>query len=181
MKNYPRLRLKLVEEKTEILIEQLKIGKIDAAFLALPIKEDGLESHYLFEEEFLLAVAKTNSWAAKKRITRAQLKNHDLLLLEEGHCLRDQALEFCTRTGAGEFPDFRASSMETLQQMVAADIGMTLIPKMASRKEGAVAYIPFEKPKPSRTIGLIWRRSSVRKELLRDLHQRLAKSLPKLL
>ena len=177
MKAYPGLRLKLVEEKTEVLISRLNGADLDAAFLALPIKEEGLQAHYLMEEEFLLAVAKAHPWAKKKRVSRRELKNRDLLLLEEGHCLRDQALEFCGRVGAGEFPDFRASSMETLIQMVAADVGMTLIPKMAAKTGGPIAYIPFEGARPSRKIGIVWRKSSVRKNLLEDLKKRLASSL----
>lgn len=179
MKAYPKLRLILLEEKTEVLIEKLKEGRIDAAFLALPVLEEGLEHLFVFEEEFLLAVASKNSWAGRRQVTRTLLKGKDLLLLEEGHCLRDQALEFCSAIGMGEFPDFRASSLETLRQMVAADVGMTLIPKMAAAKGGAVSYVPFQSPKPSRKIGLFWRKTSVRKKLLKDLYETVSRILPK--
>lgn len=177
-KTFPGLKFILLEEKTEILIEQLTAGKIDAAFLALPVKENPLEHSLLFSEEFYLAVAKSQGWPTKK-VRRSQLKGKELLLLAEGHCLRDQALEFCSRIGASEYLDFRASSLETLRQMVAADVGITLIPKLALKKDPGILYLPFEKPKPSRKIGLFWRKSSVRKDLLKALRDDLKKILPK--
>ncbi len=176
-KDFPALKLILLEEKTEILIQQLEAGKIDAAFLALPVKEDSLDHSFLFNEEFYLAVAKSRGWDTKK-VRRSQLKGKELLLLAEGHCLRDQALEFCERIGASETLDFRASSLETLRQMVSVDVGMTLIPKLALKNDPDILYLPFEKPKPFRKIGLFWRKSSVRKALLKALRDDLKKILP---
>jgi len=179
MKKYPNLKLILKEEKTEVLIRRLEDGEIDTAFLALPVKEDFLEHRLLFEEEFFLATAKANRWPGKKTLKRGDLKGKNLLLLEEGHCLRDQALEFCSHVNVGEFPDFRASSMETLRQMVSANVGMTLIPKLAVRKNDGITYTAFSKPKPARKIGLYWRKSSIRKHLLQGLCDELHKLLPK--
>ncbi|MFH2203426.1 MAG: LysR substrate-binding domain-containing protein [Elusimicrobiota bacterium] len=179
MKKYPSLKLILREEKTDILIRRLEDGEIDAAFLALPVKEDFLEHRLLFEEEFFLATAKSNRWPDKKTLKRSDIKGKQLLLLEEGHCLRDQALEFCSHVNVSEFPDFRASSMETLRQMVAANVGMTLIPKLAMRKNDGITYTPFSKPKPARRIALYWRKSSIRKKLLDSLCDELQKLLPR--
>lgn len=176
-RTFPGLKFILLEEKTEILIQQLKAGEIDAAFLALPVKEEPLEHSFLFSEEFYLAVSKSHGWPTQK-VRRSQLKGKELLLLAEGHCLRDQALEFCTRIGASEYLDFRASSLETLRQMVAADVGITLIPKLALKNDPGILYLPFEKPKPFRKIGLFWRKSSVRKALLKALRDDLKKILP---
>ncbi len=177
-RTFPALKFILLEEKTEVLVRQLLAGTIDAAFLALPVKEEALEHSFLFDEEFYLAVAKSRGWDTKK-VRRSQLKGKELMLLAEGHCLRDQALEFCSRIGASEYLDFRASSLETLRQMVAADVGITLMPKLALKKDPNLLYLPFERHKPYRKIGLFWRKSSVRKDLLKALRDELKKILPK--
>lgn len=159
----PKLRLILSEEKTAILVEKLKHGELDAAFLALPIYDDQLEAQSLFEDIFYLAVSSGHPLASHQEIDLSVLSGHKLLLLEEGHCLRDQALEVCQRQGGGEEQDFRATGLETLRQMVKAGTGITLMPKIAiSQIESDIRYIPFKSP-PSRTIGLVWRKTSARK------------------
>ncbi|KZC34119.1 transcriptional regulator, partial [Rhodanobacter sp. FW510-R12] len=129
---FPRLELLLVEEKTEVVLRMLREGKLDAGILALPLHEDSLHSEFLFEEPFLLAVSDAHPLAQHQgQLKLGDLSSQNLLLLEDGHCLRDQALEVCHLTGAGEHSGFRATSLETLRQMVAANVGITLLPVTA--------------------------------------------------
>lgn len=166
-KAYPKLSFYLVEEQTAVLVEKLKQGKLDAAFLAAPIVERNFQHALLFEEEFLLAVAASHPLAKLKSIKPQHLDNKNLLLLEEGHCMRDQALAVCHRTHAVEMQNFRATSLETLRHMVSAGVGITLIPRLACHANDAVAYVPFHSPKPTRSIGFYWRTNTA-KQLLVD-------------
>ncbi|MFT3688707.1 LysR substrate-binding domain-containing protein [Paenirhodobacter sp.] len=161
---FPALELQLVEEKSERLIEKLRTGRLDAALLALPVAE-GYRVEELFEEPFLLAAPPAHPLAGRPMIALDDLRGQRLMLLEDGHCLRDQALSLCRRSGADETSGFRATSLETLRQMVAAGMGITLMPALATRgplaPEGNLCFVPFsDDPPPSRTIGLIWRPSS---------------------
>ncbi len=166
----PELRLILIEEKTDQLIAQLKLGKIDAALIALPIYDDFLIAEKLFDDEFKLAVAANNSLAKKQIIEPEDLANEQILLLDEGHCLRDQALQVCKLKGAEEQQDVRATGLETLRQMVRAETGITFMPQIAiSNAEIDIVYIPFTEPVPKRTIGLVWRKTSCRTELIKQL------------
>lgn len=165
----PELRLILIEQKTDELIAQLKQGKIDAALLALPIKEDFLICEKLFDDEFKLAIAIDNPLAKKTVISSEGLLNQQILLLDEGHCLRDQALQVCRLKGIEEQHDVRATGLETLRQMVRAGTGITFMPEIAIPKtETDICYIPFTPPAPKRSIGLVWRKTSVRTELMKQ-------------
>ncbi len=124
---FPRLELLLVEEKTEVVLRQLREGRLDAGILALPIHDDQLHTEFLFEEQFLLAVPENHALAKRATLKLDDLADESLLLLEEGHCLRDQALDVCQLAGANEKSGFRATSLETLRQMVAANVGITLV------------------------------------------------------
>lgn len=162
---FPRLELLLVEEKSETLLRLLHEGKLDACILALPLHEDSLHSELLFEEPFLLAASHLHPLAHKQgQLTLADLSKHNLLLLEDGHCLRDQALEVCHLAGAAERGGFRATSLETLRQMVAADVGITLLPVLAVKPPVAAVQhlhlIEFKGRPPSRRIAMAWRKSS---------------------
>jgi LysR family hydrogen peroxide-inducible transcriptional activator len=163
---FPRLELLLVEDKTEVLHQQLRDGRIDAAALALPLADDQLHEEFLFDEEFVLAVPSGHPLAASTgAVEPSVLDGQPVLLLEEGHCLRAQALSVCHLAGAIERSDFRATSLETLRQMVAAGVGITLLPRLAvltqvGRTDGLV-IVPFTTPAPQREIGMVWRRSSV--------------------
>ncbi|OQW72915.1 MAG: DNA-binding transcriptional regulator OxyR [Proteobacteria bacterium ST_bin11] len=168
-RDLPRIRLILVEEKTEQLLQQLKSGQMDCALLALPIYEDFLESQALFDDEFLLAVADSHPLACKSQVEQDDLDGEHLLLLDEGHCLRGHALQICQTVGADEEQDLRATSLETLRQMVHAGTGITFMPRIAVRDEPGIHYVPFAAPAPSRTIGLVWRKTSARGELIRRL------------
>jgi LysR family hydrogen peroxide-inducible transcriptional activator len=160
----PRLKLMLYEYQTAPLLEKLRAGDLDLGILALPVPMDGLESATLYDEPFTLAVPATHELAGQESARIGDLKGQTLLLLEDGHCLRDQALEVCSPAGVHESQDYRATSLETLRQMVAAGHGVTLLPGLATtghlgRMRG-IRLKPFVDPAPTRTIGAVWRKSS---------------------
>ena len=166
----PKLRLILSEEKTDSLLKKLKYGDVDAALLALPIHDDFLVSHKLFDDEFFLAVPPDHDLTQYDTVDQKILKKYRLLLLEEGHCLRDQALEVCQLHGIGEEQDFKATGLETLRQMVKAGTGITFMPKIAIKEnESGIEYVPFTPPAPTRTIGLVWRKTTARQEVMENL------------
>ena len=171
---FPRLELLLVEEKTETVLRLLREGKLDAGILALPLHEDSLHSEFLFEEPFLLAVSVDHPLAHRQgQLKLADLSKQNLLLLEDGHCLRDQALEVCHMAGAGEHSGFRATSLETLRQMVAANVGITLLPVTAVKPPVApvenLHLSEFKGQPPSRRIAMVWRKSSAMDAFLQRL------------
>ena len=161
----PKLQLMLYEYQTASLLERTVRGELDLAILALPADTKGLVTRSLFAEAFLVAMPEHHRLTAKKRVKASDLSGEKLLLLEEGHCLRDQALDVCARAGIEE-QDFRATSLETLRQMVAAGLGLTLLPRLAAEGPFASArglvVRPFAPPSPNRVIGAAWRRSSSR-------------------
>jgi LysR family hydrogen peroxide-inducible transcriptional activator len=165
-KAVPQLSLMLYEYQTEALLKRLRDGEIDLGIMALPVLQDGLESRELYEEAFTVALPTHHPLTAKSAIKVADLKGQTLLLLEDGHCLRDQALEVCSRVEVREAEDFRATSLETLRQMVVAGLGVTLLPEMAVESpygsQRGLSIRQFVNPKPSRTVGAVWRKSSTR-------------------
>lgn len=171
---FPKLELLLVEEKSEVIVRLLREGKLDAGILALPLHEDSLHVEFLFEEPFVLAVPLSHHLSNKHgQLKLADLSNESLLLLEDGHCLRDQALEVCHMAGAGERNGFRATSLETLRQMVSADVGITLLPTLAVKppvaQSGNLHLIEFKAPAPSRRVAMVWRKSSAMDSFLSRL------------
>jgi LysR family hydrogen peroxide-inducible transcriptional activator len=166
----PKLNLMLYEYQTTPLLERVRAGELDLAILALPAETEGLDTRALFAEAFVVAVPARHPLATRKRLRPADLDGEHLLLLEDGHCLRDQALEVCSTTGAVEDTDFRATSLETLRQMVAAGLGITLLPRLAA--EGAYAAarglttLPFAPPTPQRMVGAAWRPSTTRRQAI---------------
>jgi LysR family hydrogen peroxide-inducible transcriptional activator len=174
---YPELRLQLAEEKTEDILNMLDQGRLDAGLLALPVEEHGMEMEILFEEPFVTAMPASHPLTDKKVISLRDLEGEELLLLEEGHCLREHALAVCALAGAHERLDFHATSMETLRQMVAANAGVTLMPVLSVKppipSTNNIALRPFESPAPSRTIALVWRSSSPLGGFLRKLAESL--------
>jgi len=170
---FPRLELLLVEEKTEAILHRLRDGKLDAAILALPLHEDWLETEFLFEEPFLLAVPEGHPLATHRNLQLSDLGDQHLLLLEEGHCLRDQALEVCHLAGAGEKEGFRATSLETLRQMVAAGVGVTLLPMLAVKPPVSpsenIRLLAFKDPPPARRMAMVWRKTSAMGAFLHTL------------
>lgn len=183
--DYPEMTLQLTEEKTDTILAMLRKGDLDAGVLALPINGEGLSIETLFAEPFVVAVPDNHPLAEKPAIEMTDLAHTELLLLEEGHCLRDHALEVCAMAGARERVDFHATSMETLRQMVAAEVGVTLMPLMAVKPPIArtlnVTIRPFAEPVPSRTLALVWRSSSALSGFLPELAGRLKAIPPELL
>jgi LysR family hydrogen peroxide-inducible transcriptional activator len=161
---FPRLELLLVEEKTDVILQRLRDGRLDAGILALPLHDEQLRIEFLFDEPFVLAAPSSHPIAARGALQADDLRDADLLLLEEGHCLRDQALDVCRLAGAGEREGFRATSLETLRQMVAAGVGMTLLPVLAVQPpvppSSDIVLLPFAGDAPHRRIAMVWRRSS---------------------
>jgi len=166
-RSLPRLQLRLYEYQTAPMLEKLHAGELDVGILALPVELDGLESRELYREAFLVALPERHRLAAHETLRVADLKGEPLLLLEDGHCLRDQALEVCSRAGVREQQDFRATSLETLRQMVAAGAGVTLLPELAGRgayrSARGVVLRPFARPAPLRHVGAVWRKSTARR------------------
>jgi LysR family transcriptional regulator, hydrogen peroxide-inducible genes activator len=163
-KRLPRIELLLYEYQTGPMLEHLQAGDIDIGVLALPVQAPGMSERTLYEEPFVVAVPDGNPLGARKSLKAADLNDQTLLLLEDGHCLRDQALDVCSHSSAHEKQDFRATSLETLRQMVASGSGITLLPELASSgaygNARGVNIIPFAKPAPVRRIGALWRKTS---------------------
>lgn len=158
---FPDLDLRLRESVTPTLVRELADGQLDAAILALPISEPNLRELPLFEESFLLVRPERD---AHLPVPGAEgLRAMRLLLLEEGHCFRDQALSFCNLQSAAPREVMDGSSLATLVQMVGAGIGVTLIPEMAvdvETRSAEVSVSRFAAPEPKRTIGMVWRKST---------------------
>ena len=174
-KKFPQLKIYLFEAKSDELVEKLKNGELDLAILAMPQADDNLAGEKIFSEKFLLATPKNHPLAKKTKIQIKELKNQELMLLEDGHCLRDQALEICSTVKAYEYTDFQATSLETLRQMVANGTGITLMPEIAVRSDDKIVYVKIFNA-PFRTIGIYYRKSSVRKNLIKEII-RLAKNI----
>lgn len=180
---FPELSLQLRETVTETLLRELGSGELDVILIALPIGEPELETLALFQDKFLLAVPAGRD-RKKKRVNASDLlATERLLLLEEGHCLRDQALSFCQQVSPEARESFGASSLATIVQMVAFGHGVTLLPELAVASEvyhrSDIRLLRFRSPEPSRAVGLAWRKTSPRKgdfaalaELLKEVAPR---------
>jgi LysR family hydrogen peroxide-inducible transcriptional activator len=174
---FPDLTLNLRETVTPRLLEELNDGRLDTAILALPVSEPGLTEVALFSERFVLVRPLED--AAKPVPSRDMLREMRLLLLEEGHCFRDQALSFCSMATSRPREVLDGSSLSTLVQMVGAGIGVTLIPEMAvpvETRSAPVAITQFRDPQPMRTIGMIWRKSSPLEGQLRQIAEAVRQS-----
>ena len=182
---FPELRLELRETQTRQLVEDIKSGALDTAMLALPVGEPDIDTIELFEDLFLLAVPSGDPRVETKRVAVDDIDQTRLILLEEGHCLRDQALAFCataarSRSNGTGGTAFGASSLTTVMQMVAGGYGVTLIPQIAAgveRRDGRVKFLRLEDPQPGRSIGLVFRRTSPRKADFAALGEMVKQSL----
>jgi LysR family hydrogen peroxide-inducible transcriptional activator len=187
---FPNLEVLLVEETTEVVLDKLRRGQLDVGVLALPVHDDLLHAEPLFSEDFVLAVPRDHRLAGgTEPVTLTALADEPVLLLEEGHCLRDQALAVCALAGTTERAGFRATSLETLRHMVAAGVGVTLLPELSIQppvpSSDRISLRRFAEPVPTREIAMFWRDSSVYGDLLpkvaailRDLPPRLLHELP---
>ena len=181
---FERLKCLYLEVQTDPMMVDIRSGELDVGLLALPIDAHGCEVVELFREPFRLAVDPKHPLAKAGLAHNADVTNQHFLLLEDGHCLRDQALEVCQLAGGAEEDEFRATSLETLRQMVAGGAGVTLLPELAVRQTGElddrVVNLPFAAPAPARTIIAVWRSSHPRDELLRELCTAIAGAVPDL-
>lgn len=167
---YPQLPLHLVEEKSASLLAQLEHGALDAAMLALPRCESWIATEELFTEPFMLALPEVHPLAARNHILVEEIAADSLLLLDEGHCLREQSLDVCRRIGVGESQNYRATSLTTLLQMVASGAGVTFVPQLACMQPSpGICFIPLRNPTPTRTLALCWRNTSSRTHLMKTL------------
>ncbi|MEO8701723.1 MAG: LysR substrate-binding domain-containing protein [Kofleriaceae bacterium] len=173
---YPRLELILREEQTHRLLAQLGAGQIDVALLAIPVPGD-VTTATIAHEAFVVAAQRGAKLVSKSPVRERALDDQTVLLLEDGHCLRDQALAVCDRGGAVESMEVRGTSLPTLVQMVAGGLGVTLLPEAAAaalvQPRGPVAIAKFASPAPGRTLGLAWRTSSARLREFRALAETL--------
>ena len=169
---HPDLDLHLRETQTQYLIEDLIAGRLDALLLALPVEHPEIEMQVLFEDTFVLALPASRPLPPKAIATPDLFENDRLLLLEEGHCLRDQALSFCDLKQVENLDTFGTTSLSTIVQMVANGLGVTLLPRISLETEarrGDIQVLPFAPPEPHRKVGLAWRQSSPRKRDFAEL------------
>lgn len=169
---YPNLELHIRETQTLPLVQELTEGKLDVVLLALPITQPDIETMALFDDRFLLALPKSKKLASRVRATKDLIEHERLLLLEEGHCLRDQALSYCSLQQSSTVNTFGVSSLSTIVEMVAAGYGITLLPEMCINVEARgrdIGITRFVDPQPSRSVGLAWRATSPRSEDFREL------------
>jgi LysR family hydrogen peroxide-inducible transcriptional activator len=177
-RRYPDLRVELRETQTHVLVEELHRGALDVILLALPVDDAEIESVRLFDDPFLLAVPSTDNRPENMRVSERDIDTQRLILLEEGHCLRDQALAFCS--SARRDVSLGATSLATVMQMVANGYGITLLPRVAvdvELRDERVKLLRFEEPAPGRTVGLAWRRTSPRKVDFSALGQLITETL----
>jgi LysR family transcriptional regulator, hydrogen peroxide-inducible genes activator len=177
-RNAPGMQLHIQENFTHRLGEALKSGEVDVILIALPFDEPGIETTAVYDEPFFAAVPRDHPWAQRKEITSRELRKESLLLLGEGHCFRDQVLEFCHSAHARAI---EGGSLETIRQMVASGVGVTVLPSTSvnpASSDPLIRVLPL-KPAPSRRVGLAWRRSFPRPEAIEVLRKAiLAANLP---
>jgi LysR family hydrogen peroxide-inducible transcriptional activator len=184
-RQHPQLKLVLTEELTDHLLERLHRHELDAALIATPVQDAELTARALFDEPFWLAIPRKHPLYDKDSIVRRDLDGLDLLLLSEGHCLAEQAMEVChlrERAQAGEQADLRAASLDTLLQLVGAGMGATLVPALALRSAAmtgaGVVTRQLEVPDAYRRVALVWRRSFPRAAAVDALAEVILAQLP---
>ncbi|AHG84986.1 Hydrogen peroxide-inducible gene activator protein [Bibersteinia trehalosi USDA-ARS-USMARC-189] len=178
-KSFPELELYIYELQTHTLIEQLESGQLDCGILALGKESEAFIEIPLFREKMLLGVSKQHEWANQSQLNLHQLRDKEMLMLDDGHCLKTQMMDYCLSVGAKENEHFKANSIETLRHMVAANSGIAFIPELATKISHTenVQYIHFNEPEPYRAIGLIYRPGSP----LRVRYERLAKEVQRIM
>jgi LysR family transcriptional regulator, hydrogen peroxide-inducible genes activator len=183
----PAMQLHIQENFTHRLAEALKRGEVDVILVALPFEEPGVETRAVYDEPFFVAVPKGHAWEGRKRVSSDELTRESLLLLGEGHCFRDQVLEICHTVRGRERSAIsrtvEGGSLETIRQMVASGVGVTVLPATsiggASVSGDLIRFLPFARPVPVRRVGLAWRKSFPRPEAIEALRKSiLACNLP---
>jgi LysR family hydrogen peroxide-inducible transcriptional activator len=182
-RRFPALHLQLRETVTSNLVRELVTGDLDLILIALPIEDQEVDSFHLFDDRFILATKATKRNQRLRHANADMLADNRLLLLEEGHCLRDQALSYCHMVTPEARESFGASSLATIVQMVANGYGVTLLPEMAIASEihssGDIRLLRFRTPEPKREIGLAWRKTSPRKRDFIQFAELLRNSAPR--
>ncbi len=183
----PAMQLLIQENFTHRLAEELKTGEVDVILIALPFDQPGVATRAVYDEPFLVAVPKGHPWESRKRVSSEELARESLLLLGEGHCFRDQVLEIChtvrSRERSALAKTVEGGSLETIRQMVAGGVGVTVLPATSTTPGGGagelIRIVPFARPVPTRRVGLAWRRSFPRPEAIEVLRKSiLACNLP---
>ena len=183
----PAMQLLIQENFTHRLAEELRSGEVDVILVALPFEAPGVMTRPVYDEPFMVAVPKGHPWENRKRVTSEELTNESLLLLGEGHCFRDQVLDICHTVRSRERSPLartvEGGSLETIRQMVAGGVGVTVLPATSTATSGGSAdlirIVPFARPAPTRRVGLAWRRSFPRPEAIDALRKAiLATNLP---
>jgi len=182
----PQMPLLIQENFTHNLAEFLKSGEVDVILIALPFDEPGIATRAVYDEPFMVAVPKGHVWEERKRISSEELTRESLLLLGEGHCFRDQVLDIChvvrSKDRSALARTVEGGSLETIRQMVASGVGVTVLPATSVGAGGTsdlIRILPFAKPAPTRRVGLAWRRSFPRPEAIEALRKGiLACNLP---
>ena len=182
-KQFPRLELLMKEGLTDELIEDLRNGMLDAVLAAPTFDTDGLRVIRLFEEPFLVAAPKNHAFASRSTVRPKDLNSEDMVLLEDGHCLRNQTVEVCPANRRGKFREFQATSLETLRHLVASGFGYSLMPRLAvdsnDRLKNLITYRPFEGKPVGRTILLVCRERFGRMNDIEALAQFIRENLPR--
>jgi len=175
----PKIQFYLHEKQTKDLLLQLDEGKLDVLILPYLEEMNKFDSYHLFDEPFILVTPRTHKLASHKSVTLNDLHNQSILTLEDGHCLKDQALGYCFSAGAKENTSFQATSLETLRHMVGSGIGVTLLPALATnnKPQDNMCYIPFSDPSPIRKIALVIRPNYSRMECVRALVASIRESI----
>ena len=183
----PAMQLLIQENFTHRLAEELRSGEVDVILVALPFEAPGVMTRPVYDEPFMVAVPKGHPWEHRKRVTSEELTNESLLLLGEGHCFRDQVLDICHTVRSRERSPLartvEGGSLETIRQMVAGGVGVTVLPATSTATSGGssdlIRILPFARPVPTRRVGLAWRRSFPRPEAIEALRKAvLATNLP---
>lgn len=173
----PEMPLEIEENITEQLEAALKTGRIDAAIIALPFQPPGVATEFLYEEPFQVVVPQRHPWAKRKTIDPSELAGEHAILLNVGHCFRDQVLESCPELNRGDAPVTRSNSLETIRNMVASGLGISVLPRDALTPKyhsRLVVPVPFAKPVPSRRIALAYRKSFPRPAAIAAIRQAVA-------
>ena len=173
----PDMPLEIEENITEQLEAALKTGRIDAAIIALPFQPPGIATEFLYEEPFQVVVPQRHPWAKRKTIDPSELAGEHAILLNVGHCFRDQVLESCPELNRGDAPVTRSNSLETIRNMVASGLGISVLPRDALTPKyhsRLVVPVPFAKPVPSRRIALAYRKSFPRPAAIAAIREAVA-------
>ena len=173
----PEMPLEIEENITEQLEAALKTGRIDAAIIALPFQPSGIATEFLYEEPFQVIVPQRHPWAKRKSIDPSELAGEHAILLNVGHCFRDQVLESCPELNRGDTPVTRSNSLETIRNMVASGLGISVLPRDALTPKyhsRLVVPVPFAKPVPSRRIALAYRKSFPRPAAIAAIREAVA-------